>query len=115
MIIRSLDGDHDWNFGQGIQTYLTNNDAIAENIQTRLLEILNDCYFNLSAGIDWIRFLSTKGTLQEIQLSCKSVILKSYGVVRVNSITPVLNGRDLLVTYNIDTIFTKQLTQTIEV
>lgn len=115
MIIRSLDTNHDWNLGLGIQSYLTNDAAIAENIQTRLLSILNDCYFDLGAGIDWIRLLSQKGTLQEIQLSCKAIILNSYGVVRVNSITPVLVGRDLTVNYNIDTIFTRQLTQTIEV
>lgn len=115
MIIRALTGDHDWTFGQGIQNYLTNDNAIAENIQTRLLSILNDCYFDLTAGIDWIRLLSTKKTQQEIILSCKSVILKSYGVLGVNFIVPTLTGRNLTITYSINTIFTKQLTQTIEV
>jgi hypothetical protein len=115
MIIRALTGDHDWTFGQGIQNYLTNDAAIAENIQTRLLSILNDCYFDLGAGVDWIRLLSTKGTQNEIQLSCKAIILASYGVFGVNSIVAQLVGRALMITYNINTIFTTQFTQTIEV
>lgn len=115
MIIRALDGDHDWKLGKGKQDYLTNDNAIAENIQTRLLSMLNDCYFDLGAGVDWIRLLSTKNTKQEIILSCKAIILASFGVVRVNNITPVLNGRDLTLNYNIDTIFTRQLSQTIGV
>lgn len=116
MIIRALDGDHDWLFGKGKQSYLYQNNAIAENIQTRLLEFLNDCFFNLQAGIDWIRLLSQKNTRNEIVLSVRSVILKSEGVVQVVSLDAnVLTNRELTLSFTIDTIYTRQFSQTVQI
>jgi len=116
MIIRALDADHDWKFGKGKQSYLYTNEAINENIQTRLLEFVNDCFFNLSAGIEWIGLMSKKGTKEQIVLSCRAVILKSFGVVRVNSVEALLiDRRSLQISYNIDTIYTLRFTQNLEV
>jgi len=117
MIIRALDGNHDFQFGQSLQSYLTDNAAIAENVQTRLLSFLNDCFFDMGAGIDWFRLMGSKNTLQEILLTIRAVILSSYGVVKVNSITPSVSAstRKLSVTYSIDTIFSKSYSQTIQV
>lgn len=115
MIIRALSSDHDFQFGLGLQNYLRNQDAIAENIQTRLLCILNDCFFDKNFGIDWIRLLGTKSTEQEIKLQCRAMILQSYGVVRVNSISVSVTNRRILLQYNIDTIFTSQFSQNLEV
>lgn len=117
MIIRALDQDHDWQFGQGLQSYLNDNKAIAENIDTRLLCFLNDCFFDLTAGIDWFRLMGSPGTQEEIILSCRAIILQSYGVVQVNKIDATLNSssRHLSVAYNIDTIFSSQFRQNLEV
>lgn len=117
MIIRSLDGNHDFNFGKGIQSYVNNDKAIAENIDTRLLSFLNDCFFDMNSGIDWFRLLGTKNTKEEIILSCRAVILQSYGAVKVNKIDVVFdsNSRHITITYNIDTIFTQQFSQNLEV
>ena len=116
MRIRSLDLNHDWNFGQGKQDYNINQADIAENVQTRLLCFKNDCFFLMNGGIDWLRLMGTKNTLQEILLTIRAVILASYGVVRVNSISPsVDDNRKLTVSYSIDTIFSKYFTQTIQV
>lgn len=116
MIIRALDADHDFKFGKGRQDYLTQNMAVAENIQTRLLCFKDDCYFDKAAGIEWFRLLGTKKTLAEIILTCRSVILASYGAVRVNRIAPVvLPDRSLRVEYNMDSIFSLRYTQTFEV
>ncbi len=115
MIIRALDGDHDWTFGKGKQSYLNNAKAIAQNIDTRLLCFLNDCFFDMTSGIDWFRLLGSKGTQAEIILSVRAVILQSYGVAKVNKINATLSGRALLMQYNIDTIFTSQFSQNLEV
>lgn len=113
MIIRGLTADHDWQFGHGRQNYLRDNDACAENIETRLLSFLNDCFFNLQAGIDWLRLLGTKSTEEEITLSVRAIILQSYGVVQVNTITVAFDReqRNLFLSYNIDTIFTSQFSR----
>ena len=117
MIIRGLDSDGDWQWGKGKQSYRYGQDAIAENIQTRLLSFLRDCYFAPGDGIDWFRLLGTKNTLQEILLTVRAVILASYGAVRVNIVSPSFDKttRRLSITYVMDTIFTKQVSQTIQV
>ena len=117
MIIRALDSDHDWVFGQGKQSYQIGQAAIAENIQTRLLSFKNDCFFDMNAGIDWLRLLGSKNTLQETLLTIRAVILASYGAVKVNSVTPTVDksSRSLSVTYNMDSIFSSKFSQTIQV
>jgi hypothetical protein len=117
LIIRNLDANHDWTFGQGQQNYLTGQSAIAENINTRLLSFINDCYFDLQTGVDWFRLLGSHSTQQEITLSCRAIILASYGVLRVNSINATFNDeqRNIILTYNIDTIFTRFFLQQLEV
>lgn len=52
MIVRALDINGDWTFGQGKGNYLTNQAAIAQNVQTRLLSFLGDCFFDPTAGIN---------------------------------------------------------------
>ena len=116
MIFRSLDGTGDWNFGQGKQSYATQDNAIALDIKTRILSFFKDCWFAPSDGIDWLTLLGTKSTEQQIQLSVRGTILQSYGVTKVNSISVnVDNNRHLTITYDINTIFSQNQSQVIEV
>lgn len=115
MIFRSLDGEGDWNFGKGKESYLTDNNAIAMNIQTRLLSFFRDCWFDPDAGIDWLRLLGSKSTEQEIILNIRGTILQSYGVNRVNSIALQHSGRSVIISYDIDTLFTQNSSQIVEV
>ena len=108
IIIRALDSNHDFTFGLGKQNYLSSQKAINENIETRLLEFLNNAFWNMGAGADWPRLLGTPGTKQEIILTCRAIILQSYGVNSVNSISADYRGstRNIILSYNINTIYT---------
>ena len=46
MIVRALDKDGDWTFGQGLSNYLVNIDALAQVIQTRIKSYLANCFFS---------------------------------------------------------------------
>lgn len=115
MRFRQLDGTGDWDFGQGLQSYATGNNAIALNIQTSILSFLKDCWFDPDAGIDWLRLLGTPGTLQETQLTVRGIILQCYGVTQINSINVAQNGRNVTVSYNINTIFSQNFSDIVEV
>ena len=108
MIIRALDQNLDWTFGLGKQNYLSAQKAINLNIQTRLYEFLNNAFWNMNSGADWPRLLGTPGTKQEIILTCRAIILQSYGVNSVNSISAAYYGntRNIIISYNINTIYT---------
>ena len=115
MRFRDLDGTGDWMFGRGLQSYATEDAAIGLNIQTSLLSFYKDCWFAPDAGIDWLRLLGTPGTANEIQLNVKGVILQCYGVTKVNSVNAVQNGRGLTISYNINTIFSMNFSNQVEV
>lgn len=106
MIIRALTTDGDSTFGQGRENFLSGQNAISLNIKTRLYSFLRDCFFDIQSGIDWIRFMSVPTQSQEIQLSCRGVVLQSYGVVKINNIFISVVDRNILISMNINTIFT---------
>jgi hypothetical protein len=106
MIIRALDSNGDITFGMGIQNYLTGQAAVAENIKTRILSFLNNCVWDMQSGIDWFTYLKQPANSAQIELAVKAVILQSYGVISVNSMSISMNGRNLSLSYNINTIFT---------
>lgn len=115
MTVRSLDINHDFTFGTGVQNYLTTQEEIIQNIETRLLSFVNDCYFDMGAGIDWRRLLGRKNTEDEIVLSCRSVILATENVVQVNSISASVSNRQIIIEYNIDTIYSTQFQQSLNI
>ncbi len=108
MIIRALDTQEDWTFGLGRQNYLSGQNAVIQNIRTRLYEFFNDAFWSMNSGAEWQRLLGTPGTKQEITLTCRAIILQSYGVNSVNSISASYYGdtRNLILKYNINTIYT---------
>ena len=116
MIFRNLTGSGDWTFGQGKQNYLKNNDAIMMNLKTRLLSFQNDCFFALQDGVDWFSILGQKD--QDLFLNeVRRVIMGSYGVVKINTVESVFDTAQRLMTvyYDINTFFTTNQTNTVEV
>lgn len=103
MRVRALQ-NKDWTFGKGQQNYKLDEDAIAQNVQTRIMSFLGDCFFDTTAGIDWWNLLG-RGTEQELLRSIQLVILGTEGVVGINSVDFYNQDRKLNVTYDIQTIF----------
>jgi hypothetical protein len=114
MKFRGITETNDWTFGAGVQSYFTDSQAIGANVKTRLQTFLGECFFALNLGVDWWNLLGTKNPIaqQNIILQCRSVIAQSYGVTRINTVTPVFDSttRSLTVSYDIDTIFTRNQT-----
>lgn len=117
MIFRALGTDNDWTFGKGKENYLFNQDAVSINIKTRLLSFLNDCFFDMNAGVDWFFYFGTPNKSREIELRSRAVILQSYGVVSVTSVILSINRvtRAATLTYIINTIYTINYTENVKV
>lgn len=108
---RALDSNNDWNFGRGKQDLLANDDAILMNVKTRLQSFYNDCFFDTEFGIDWFNLLE-KGQSTRLINSITSVIASTIGVSQVVSVEPIFEStsRVLTITYSINTVFSKNLT-----
>lgn len=115
MIIRQLDATGDWQFGKGLANYAYNQQAVEENIQTRIKSWVGDCFFALDEGVDWKSRLDV-GQKINLQNELKAIILQSYGVVSVDSVVVVFGGdtRLFTLTYVIDTIFSSNVQQTLQ-
>lgn len=107
MIFRNLNANHDWTFGSGLGNYISGNSAIGLNIETRILSWLNDCFFDLNAGIDWLNRLGNKNQKNLLDLDLKRIILQSYGVTALVSFSSELNGRIYMSSYTVNTIFSQ--------
>lgn len=118
MIIRNLTATGDWEFGQGRQNYLRNADAVALNIATRLRSFLNDCFWATQFGIDWWNLLGARNPTAQanIILQTRAMISESFGVVQINSVVAVTDRvtRRLTVRYDVDTVFTRNLTGSVQ-
>lgn len=114
MSVRSIDNNWDWNFGAGIQSYVSKEKEISQMVKTRLLSFLGDCFFATDEGIDWINLLGKYGE-ERLLRSIKLTILNTEGVVGINKFDVFRNGRNLTVTYDLRTIYSRSYLDSLEV
>lgn len=106
MIVRALDENGDFTFGKSKADYLSNLNSIKQNIRTRLLEFLGDCFFNITAGIDWLTFLGGSKNVPALKLSISSIILNTVGVTGIRQLSINLTSdRNFSVSYDADTVY----------
>lgn len=114
MIFRQLDENGDWQFGKGKNDIATQNRAIGLNIQTRLLSWFGDCFFDETAGIDYVNRLGSKNTQEILELDIKNTILQSQDVTGINSFSVSVTGRDFMVDYSVETIYSRSFTDRVQ-
>lgn len=116
MNFRALDSNGDWTFGNGVQNYLVEADAINVDIATALKTFLNECFFALNFGVDWWNLIGSKNQ-QGIILQCRTMIVSRYGVVKINEVQVILDRvtRKLSISYNVDTIYSRGVSNTVTV
>lgn len=115
MIIRALTPQGDWTFGNGTSNYLTDIPAIGENIKTRILSWLGNCFFDTGAGIDWLNRLSLLNQKELLEVDLRRIIFQSYGVTGIESfsLTSSPITRKFIATYTVSTIFSQNFTATV--
>lgn len=106
--VRALDTDGDWLFGKGANDYFQGNDAIMQNIKTRLSMFLGDCFFDLGAGIDWFNFLGSKNKTP-LALAISATILNTAFVTGMLQLSLTLSStRVLSIRYQVQTVYSRQ-------
>jgi hypothetical protein len=104
-IVRALDANHDWLFGQGLLDYKSNLAAVAQDIDCNLQMFLGDCFFAINNGIDWFNLLGGKNQLA-INLAINAAILNTIGVTGILQTSfSISENRALTVVYNVQTVY----------
>jgi len=107
-IFRKLDDNWDWTFGKGIQNYGDNKISTMQNIKSRLLSVKYDCFFDLTAGIDWFNILSQRGQFAKdvVEINIRLCILQSLYVTEITDLQVIYNqDRSITAQYTVNTIF----------
>lgn len=106
MKTRAVDIAGDWLFGRGLQSYVTEKNALKQNISTRLKSWRNDCFFAMDDGVDWQNYLDI-GMKKYLDLDIKRVLLQTEGVLRISSYTSTLDTaeRRATISATVATIF----------
>lgn len=104
--VRVLDNDHDWTFGKGANDYLVDGPAVNQNIKTRLLSFLGDCFFDVEAGIDWFNLCGGKNE-PALVLAVKTTILNTAYVIGLEELKVLLSRDTRLedMSYKVTTVF----------
>ncbi|MBQ2285552.1 MAG: hypothetical protein II244_07805 [Clostridia bacterium] len=110
MRVRNVDKNWDWTFGNGQLNYSRNINAVALDIQMRLKEWYNDCFFNLNQGIPWGVRLGSHNQKQLLDEDVQNTVLSVEGVLNIFNFTSQVNGRrytcqfEVYTAYSIETI-----------
>ena len=117
MTVRAIDNNGDWMFGQGKQSYRYGIEEIKQMVRTRILSFLNDCFFAMEEGIDWLNLLGKGSDLEEkLKRSISLTILQTGGITRLNSVELLRNPkRELILTYSVNTVYSTVYSDEIEV
>lgn len=109
MKVRRNTAAGDWSYGRGLADYATGEDAIRQNLVTRIKSFANDWFLDTEAEIDWFDLLGRKGTQDEIKRELERVAIATEGVVRVDKIELTKTSRTATITMQVTTIFDRQL------
>ena len=97
MIVRSVlkddSGFEEWQFGHSFADYRTEQDQIAQDIYTALMEWKYDCFFALENGIDWYTRLGSKNQKQLLDNDVIKTIQNREGVLNVFDFNSSVVGR----------------------
>lgn len=107
MAIRALTKNHDWQWGQNKNSYVQEEKEIAENLETRILSFLGDCFWATDEGIDWWNLLDYNQQ-GKLEYAVQEVISNTPGVTAINSVDAVMGAhRKLTIHYSINTIYSQ--------
>jgi len=115
MKFRGIDANGDWMLGQGLGSYAQGQAAIALDIAARVRSRKGNCFFAPTDGVDYTNLLE-KGRIKDFELEMSNCIMQTTGVVKINSLTAVLNERTraMTMTYDVQTIYTRSFKATID-
>lgn len=113
-MFRNLDFNHDWTFGNNLNSYVAEQKEIAINLETRILSFLGDCFFAVNEGIDWWNLLDYRYQ-DRLENAVSEVVKNTPGVTAINSINVLMGAnRRIRLQYDISTIYSQSYIGEIE-
>jgi hypothetical protein len=112
MIVRRLDANFDMTFGHGLANYASENEAIGQNVKTRLLLFLGEWFMDISAGMPWPDILGAKpANIPFSEARIRRNILGGEGVASIEAFSFVYDphSRQATVDATVRTIYSSSV------
>lgn len=93
MLIRNVDKNWDWTFGNSKSNYVSEGYAIILNVQMRIKEWFGDCFFALQEGIPWQVRLVQHNQKELLDNDLITRIQETEGVLSVVDFSSTTDGR----------------------
>lgn len=115
--MRALDTARDWQFGRGLQSYVSGMDAVKQSLATRLRSWLGDCFFALEDGIDYQNRLGRMSQRAPLESELAKMILSTDGVLSLEHLTTSFDDvhRRFSANYRVNTIYSDSMSDVLEV
>jgi hypothetical protein len=107
--IRALDQNGDWEFGRGLSSYKRTQNAVIQNLQTRLKEWKFDCFFAQNAGVDYNNRLSKTNQKVLLDQEIKTIIVSTIGIISLDSFNSSVENRAYKASFNVTTVYSKNV------
>ena len=109
MRIRCNDINNDWRFGHSeTDFFVDNNQAVAQDLKTKILEWKNDFFANLEAGIDWRNRLGQRGQKDLLDEDIQKIITNSDEVIALTQYRSSLIDRQCDIEFECYTLFSER-------
>lgn len=108
MRYRREDGNGDYTFGKGDDTWLINSpECVAQAVRTRFLLWYGQWFLDTTAGTPWIQSVLGKQRPETYNLAIRQRILETQGVKSITAFDSTVNSssRRVVFTATIDTIY----------
>lgn len=121
MTFRALTPSGDWVFGSGLGAYATGQAAIGLLLVTSVRMWAGDAFFALNGNgvapwVNWLGLTNT-GRQQQLNAALQTLLFGCYGVMSVTAASVDINPntRTFSATYSVQTIYSQQITNTIQI
>ncbi len=117
MKVAGLSPTGDFVFGRGKASYITDSEAVAQNVVTRLREFRQDWFADVQRGINWIGLLGSRNTQKQIENAVRATVLQTQGVASLDDFSLTVNrqARHATISVTYTDIYSQTLTQEIGV
>ena len=105
MRIRNVDENWDWCFGHSTLDYSKQLNAIALDVQMKIKEWYQDCFFNLAQGIPWDIRLGSHEQQQLLDGDIQDIVREVDGILDIFNFTSNVIGRRYTCQFEIYTIY----------
>lgn len=109
MRVRITDNNNDWTFGKGQSNYARDLNAVIIDIQMRLKEWYNDCFFNLTQGIPWDVRLGSHNQKELLDQDVQQTVLSVEGVLNIFNFESYTNGRKYTCQFDVFTTYSTEI------